>query len=74
METAGEGGPYGMALLAAFLMDDCDKLEVFLSDKVFKDAKSVTLAPDSADAEGFDRYLGKFRSGLAVERAAVENM
>ena len=74
METAGEGGPYGMALLAAFLLDECDTLEGFLSEKVFKDAKSVTLAPEQADVEGFDKYLGKFRSGLAVERAAVENM
>ena len=74
METAGEGGPYGMALLAAFLKDECEKLEDFLSEKVFKDAKSVTLAPDAADVEGFDRYLARFRKGLAVEKAAVENM
>ena len=74
METAGEGGPYGMALLAAFLMDESEKLEVFLSEKVFKDAKSVTLAPEQADVDGFDRYLAKFKTGLAVEKAAVENM
>ena len=74
METAGEGGPYGMALLAAFLKDECEKLEDFLSEKVFKDAKSVTLAPDKADVDGFDRYLARFSKGLAVEKAAVENM
>ena len=74
METAGEGGPYGMALLAAFLKDESEKLEDFLSEKVFKGAKSVTLAPDAADVEGFDRYLARFKSGLAVEKAAVENM
>ena len=74
METAGEGGPYGMALLAAFLLDESEKLEDFLSEKVFKDAKSVTLAPEQADVDGFDRYLAKFKTGLAVEKAAVENM
>ena len=74
METAGEGGPYGMALLAAFLMDESEKLEDFLAEKVFKDAKSVTLAPEQADVEGFDRYLARFSKGLAVEKAAVENM
>ena len=74
METAGEGGPYGMALLAAFLIDDCDTLEAFLSDKVFADAKSVTLAPDADDVAGFDKYLEKYKRGLSVERAAVENM
>ena len=74
MESAGEGGPYGMALLAAFLMDESEKLEDFLAEKVFKDAKSVTLAPEQADVEGFDRYLARFSKGLAVEKAAVENM
>ena len=74
METAGEGGPYGMALLAAFLKDESEKLEDFLSEKVFKDAKAVTLAPEQADVEGFDRYLARFSKGLAVEKAAVENM
>ena len=74
METAGEGGPYGMALLAAFLKDDCTALESFLGEKVFKDAKSVTLAPDKAVEEGFDRYLQRFTRGLAVEQAAVEHL
>ena len=74
METAGEGGPYGMALLAAFLLDESDTLEAFLSDKVFADAKAVTLAPDADDVAGFDKYLEKYKRGLSVERAAVENM
>ena len=74
METAGEGGPYGMALLAAFLLDESDSLEKFLSDKVFCGAKAVTLAPDADDVAGFDKYLEKYKRGLNVERAAVENM
>jgi len=74
METAGEGGPYGMALLAAFLLDESETLEAFLSEKVFCSAKSVTLAPDADDVAGFDKYLEKYKRGLNVERAAVENM
>jgi len=74
METAGEGGPYGMALLAAFLLDESETLEGFLSDKVFCGAKAVTLAPDADDVAGFDKYLEKYKRGLNVERAAVENM
>ena len=74
METAGEGGPYGMALLAAYSKNADEPLEDFLSKKVFAEAKSVTLAPDAADVEGFKAYIDKYRSGLKVELAAVENM
>ena len=74
METAGEGGPYGMALLAAYSGHTDESLESFLSSKVFAEAKSVTLAPDAADIEGFKAYMDKYRNGLKVELAAVENM
>jgi len=73
-ETAGEGGPYGMALLAAYSQNADEKLEDFLRNKVFAKAKSVTLAPDEADVKGFDAYMEKYRAGLKVELAAVENM
>lgn len=73
-ETAGEGGPYGMALLAAYSQYADEPLESFLREKVFADARSVTLAPDAADAEGFNAFLEKYRRGLNVERSAVENL
>lgn len=76
METAGEGGPYGMALLAAFAAQksDGETLEQYLSNRVFAGAKSVTVAPDAADVAGFGAYLSKFKAGLAAEKAAVETI
>ena len=73
MESAGEGGPYGMALLASYLVQkqDCQTLEQYLETEVFADVKRTTLAPDPEDAAGFDRYLGWYRSALAAETAAV---
>ena len=72
MKTAGEGGPYGMALLAAYLEHSECKLEHFLRDCVFCGAESTTVSPDAADVAGFEKYLSKYREGLAVERKAIE--
>ncbi len=74
METAGEGGPYGMALLAAYLIrkEPGESLEHYLSEKVFADARSSTVAPDAQTLEGFNRYVESFKALLAVERKAVE--
>lgn len=73
METAGEGGPYGMALLAAYRLwrANGESLEDYLSRRVFADAKRSTLAPDRETAEGFARYMKRYRALLEVERAAV---
>lgn len=70
--TAGEGGPWGMAVLAAYLHRSDIPLAEYLHDVVFADAPSDTTSPDPADAAGFARYLERYRAGLAVERAAVE--
>ena len=74
MESAGEGGPYGMALLAAYLVQKKpgQTLEEYLEAEIFAEVKRTTLAPDPADAAGFDRYLAQYRSGLAAQRAAVQ--
>ena len=74
MESAGEGGPYGMALLAAYLVQKKpgQTLEQYLEAEIFAEVKRTTLAPDPADAAGFDRYLAQYRSGLAAQRAAVQ--
>ena len=75
METAGEGGPYGMALLAAFLRDGRGRtLEAFLDDEVFVNTPGSVLEPDEADVAGFKIYLKRFLDGLSVERAAVEHL
>ncbi|MCD8085410.1 MAG: ATPase, partial [Clostridiales bacterium] len=76
METAGEGGPYGMALLAAYRAGKADgeTLEAFLSDKVFAGVAGTTLQPVAEDVEGFNRFLTRYKAGLAVERDAVETL
>lgn len=62
-----------MALLSAYLTDGRGRtLEMFLEQDVFENAKSVVMEPLQEDVAGFKAYLGKFRNGLAVERAAVE--
>ena len=74
METAGEGGPYGMALLAAYMLEKAEgeTLEDYLNTHVFAGAKGVTLAPEKADVEGFHDYITRYTAMLDVERKAVE--
>lgn len=76
MKTAGEGGPYGMALLAAYMdgKKQGETLEEYLSNRVFANTEGTTLQPDSADVAGFNSYIEKFKKLLAVERCAVENI
>ena len=73
METAGEGGPYGMALLAAYGLwkAEGEPLEDYL-DKVFAAAQSSTLMADAADMAGFDAFLKRYKAALPVEKAAVQ--
>ena len=74
METAGEGGPYGMALLAAYLLSrgEGESLESFLAQKVFAGVSGSTVRPESADLEGFNAYIGRYKALLEVERKAAE--
>ena len=74
METAGEGGPYGMALLAAYMANKADgeSLEEYLNAHVFSDAKGTTLAPEKVDVDGFNTYIAQYKNLLKVERTAVE--
>ena len=74
METAGEGGPYGMALLAAYRLNKAEgeTLEEYLNAHVFADAKGTTLAPEQADVDGFNTYIAAYKNLLKVEKTAVE--
>ena len=74
METAGEGGPWGMALLAAFMQrkEAGESMEEYLMNKVFSSAKSVTVQPDPAGVAGFETYLARYKACLAAENAAAE--
>ncbi len=74
MDTAGEGGPYGMALLAAYLLrrEEGEHLEDFLSNRVFAGVSGSTAAPDGAEAAAFGEYIQRYKALLQVERAAAE--
>ncbi len=73
METAGEGGPYGMALLAAYMVwGKGESLEDFLDDQVFKDSVTETIMASKAEVEGFDRYIEDYKRVLEVERRSLE--
>jgi sugar (pentulose or hexulose) kinase len=75
METAGEGGAWGIALLAAYMgcKQQGETLEDFLAGRVFAGCKGSVENPCERDAEGFRRYMEQYTKGLAIERAAVEN-
>jgi sugar (pentulose or hexulose) kinase len=74
METAGEGGAWGMALLASFMLRDEaeEPLEAYLAGKVFAGQKGTTIAPDPKDVAGFAVFMERYKKGLAIERAAVK--
>ena len=76
METAGEGGAWGMALLASYMIHkkDGETLDVYLTDHVFKGNTGSKVDPDPADVAGFEAFINRYTKGLAIERAAVEHM
>ena len=76
METAGEGGPYGMALLGAYMLwkDEGESLADYLDNKVFAAASASTLMADPADVEGFNRFLAAYKRALPVEKLATESI
>ena len=73
METAGEGGPYGMALLAAYRIwrEEGESLEDYLDKKVFAAAKCSTLMASPEDVAGFTAFLERYKRALPVEKAAI---
>jgi len=76
METAGEGGAWGIALLASYMLNkmDDEPLEGYLSDKVFFGENSMTVAPDEKDVDGFTAFMERYKKGLVIEQAAVEGL
>ncbi len=74
METAGEGGAWGIALLAAYMLykKENEPLATYLSKRVFAGEKGLTIAPDPKDIEGFNAFMERYKQGLVIERAAVE--
>lgn len=72
METAGEGGAWGVAVLAAYRAD-CKgmNLEDYLNDRVFSGMSVETIAPDPQDVAGFKTFMERYTAGLSIVRAAV---
>ena len=76
IETAGEGGAWGAALLAAYMLHKAENepLETYLSDKVFAGITGTTMPPDPADVDGFAAFMERYKRGLIIERTAVDGL
>ena len=76
METAGEGGAWGIAILASYMKNkkDGQTLEAYLDEEVFAGQKGEEIQPDPEDVKGFDQFMERYAAGLAIERAAVDSL
>jgi sugar (pentulose or hexulose) kinase len=76
METAGEGGAWGIAVLAAYMLYKAknERLEAYLSKRVFAGQKGTTIAPDKKDVAGFAAFMERYKKGLSIERLAVDEL
>ncbi len=76
METAGEGGAWGMALLAAYLIEkkNNETLENYLDNEVFAGQKVTTIEPQNPDIEGFNKFMKNYVAGLEIEKSATINL
>ncbi len=76
METAGEGGAWGIALLASYMIYKTgnEALEDYLSKHVFAGENGITIAPDQKDVDGFAVFMARYKTGLIIEQAAVEGL
>lgn len=74
MDTAGEGGAWGMAILASYMENKGvqEPLDHFLAEQVFKEAKGQEIRPDASDVAGFDVFMERYSKGLPIEQAAVD--
>ncbi|XJZ26692.1 xylulokinase [Bacillota bacterium Lsc_1132] len=76
MATAGEGGAWGMAILASYMMnkDQKESLADFLDKNVFKEVDKLEIYPDEFDVKGFEAFIERYKKGLVIEQAAVETL
>lgn len=74
--TAGEGGAWGMAILASYMMnrDGEESLEEFLDNRVFEEVERHEIYPDQLDVKGFEEFLERYKKGLMIEQAAVDHL
>ncbi len=76
METAGEGGAWGIAVLASFMLqkEEGQTLDHFLNVHVFNQAEADTIHPNQDDVLGFEQFMTRYKQGLPIERAAVDHL
>ena len=76
IETAGEGGAWGIAILASYMMhkEPDESLENFLNVHVFQANKESIIVPDEEDVRGFHEFMNRYKSGLKIEHAAIETI
>ena len=76
METAGEGGPYGMALLVSYMINKAENesLEEYLRTRVFNKTKGITFNPVKEDIDGFNTYMEAYKALIEVERLAITRL
>lgn len=75
METAGEGGPWGMAVLAEYMQKSSEiSLEDFLDQEVFEVPETMTLNPEPEGVEGYAKFLKRYQESLPAERIAGDKL
>ena len=75
LETAAEGGAWGIAVLAQYAYNSENlSLDNYLDKNIFSKFKSTTIEPDAEDVKGFEEYMKLYKSGLAVEKSAADNI
>ncbi len=76
MDTASEGGAWGMAILAAYMMEKAENesLSAYLNTKIFAGQSGTTIAPDAADVAGFDAFVDSYLKTIPAEKAAVAGL
>ncbi len=76
MATAGEGGAWGMAILASYMMNENknESLGDFLDRTVFNDVVGEEIDPDPEDVKGFEVFIERYKKGIEIEKAAVDNL
>ena len=75
MKTAGEGGPWGQAILASYMLnkEEGEPLDKYLENKIFGDQEAFEVKPDESDKAGFKAFLENYKAGLAAEKALVSD-
>ena len=76
METAGEGGAWGIALLASYMVhrEEDENLADFLAEKVFAGETGIEMQADPEDVAGFNTFIERYKEGFPIERAAVDHL